>query len=77
VFLSSTQHIRLKTGGLLDNDFLNRALLSYEATQPADLKEKNKLYKICMELEKFGLAYILLRPTVSKTKRIKIDIDQE
>jgi len=38
VFLSSMQHILLRRGGVVDNDFLIKAVLSFETKQPADQK---------------------------------------
>jgi hypothetical protein len=40
-------------------------------------QESNKLYKMRVEIENFGLAWLSLRPSLSKSKTLKVDINHE
>jgi hypothetical protein len=74
VFLSSERHISLRKGGVVDNGFLLKAIASYEQQLEP---EGNKLYRMRLEVERFGLAWLLLVPRNSKTSSIRVDINHE
>lgn len=76
VFLSSQSHIRLTKGGLLDQDFLIKTIISLETQKPLNAKEDKEECTIRLELDRLGLAYIILKPYNTKSKSLTLLIDR-
>jgi len=62
---------------VVDNGFLLKTLTSYEGQMTEQEGESNKIYKMRIEIEKFGLAWLTLKPNFSKTKTLKVEINNE
>lgn len=77
VFLSSQSHITLGRGGLADQDFLSKIVTSLERMRPSTNKELKEECTIRLELERMGLAYLVLKPSNTKQKSFILTIDKE
>ena len=74
--MASDDHLLLEKGGLTDIDFMSKILVSLEENRVKTEKERKEECTFRMELERLGLAYMVLKPGNTQKKEFTMNIDQ-